>query len=470
MYHDTFSDSDGAQARVEMAPIRLIRPSPENDLVYKPVEVNNAVFQRFAAGIEADGILNPLVVSRDYYIISGHRRHAAAVHVGLEDVPVIVADVNRGDGERASSKFIQLLTKHNDQRVKSIGEQLRESVVTASPADAYRSLVTYRRDKAKVKVKALKIVGKTERTELTAAKVPFFNAVVKVLNERKQFWPLSDRQIHYVLLNNPPLIHASKPGSRYRNDKESYHALLLLLSSARVLGRIPWNVIADPTRPVIHYEGWPEPGAFLKEQLDDVILRGYFRNLLQSQPNHFELLGEKNTVEPVMRQIASFYTMPLTICRGYPSLPPRHDIAERFKASGKAKLVLLVASDFDPEGEDIPHSVARSLRDDFGVKSIHAVKVALTARQVKRFKLKPNCEAKKNSTRFSRFAKEHGTSVFELEALDPLQLDGVIRDGIDAVMDRELFQAELAAEREDAARIETIRGQLQAAMREIDLA
>jgi hypothetical protein len=37
-----------------------------------------------------------------------------------------------------------------------------------------------------------------------------------------------------------------------------------------------------------------------------------------------------------------------------------------------------VLSDFDSEGEDIPHRFARSLRDDFGVQNVVAMKVALT--------------------------------------------------------------------------------------------
>ena len=58
-------------------------------------------------------------------------------------------------------------------------------------------------------------------------------------------------------------------------------------------------------------------------------------------------------------------------------------MAQRFKKSGKDKLVLLMVSDFDPDGEEIAHSFARSMRDDFGVADIHPIKVALTAAQVK---------------------------------------------------------------------------------------
>jgi hypothetical protein len=43
--------------------------------------------------------------------------------------------------------------------------------------------------------------------------------------------------------------------------------------------------------------------------------------------------------------------------------------------------VVIVVSDFDPEGEDIPASFGVSLRDDFGVSTgrLRIIKAALTA-------------------------------------------------------------------------------------------
>jgi hypothetical protein len=37
-----------------------------------------------------------------------------------------------------------------------------------------------------------------------------------------RYWPLTVRQVHYLLLNDPPLRHDKKPGSVYVNDKASY--------------------------------------------------------------------------------------------------------------------------------------------------------------------------------------------------------------------------------------------------------
>ena len=93
----------------------------------------------------------------------------------------------------------------------------------------------------------------------------------------------------------------------------------------------------------------------------------------------FQIVAEKNTVAPILRTMAERYCIPLTSGRGYCSLPPRHAMAERFRKSGKERLVLLLVSDFDPDGEQIAESFASSMRRDFGIANVDAVKVTLPA-------------------------------------------------------------------------------------------
>jgi hypothetical protein len=186
-------------------------------------------------------------------------------------------------------------------------------------------------------------------------------------------------------------------------------------------------------------------------------LKGYYRDLQQSQPNHIEIVGEKNTIDSIIRPVAEEFCIPMTIGRGYCSIPPRHAMARRFKKGGKEKLILLALGDFDPEGEDIAHSFARSLRDDFDVKAIEAVKVALTAAQVHELHLPPIMKAKSTSSRYEDFVERHGDDVFELEAVPPDRLQEILRQAIDGVLDVEAFNAEVDAEKRDAARLDGIR-------------
>ncbi len=199
-----------------------------------------------------------------------------------------------------------------------------------------------------------------------------------------------------------------------------------------------------------------QPQPFVRQELND-FLKGYYRDLMQSQPNHIEIIGEKNTIESIIHPVAMEFRIPYTIGRGYCSLPPRHAMAKRFERSGKNKMLLLVLSDFDPEGEDIAHSFARSLRDDFGISSIEAVKVALTAEQVLRLQLPPVANAKAGSSRRERFVSAHGERVWELEALSPEQLQSILREAINRIIDVNLFNSEVDQEKKDSVFLDGVR-------------
>jgi hypothetical protein len=60
----------------------------------------------------------------------------------------------------------------------------------------------------------LEFGDRRKRRGISAAKQPFLDAVVEIINNLEEFWPLSDRRIHYVLLDDPPLRHGGKPDTR----------------------------------------------------------------------------------------------------------------------------------------------------------------------------------------------------------------------------------------------------------------
>ncbi|MCE9553407.1 MAG: ParB N-terminal domain-containing protein [Planctomycetes bacterium] len=445
-------------------PIGDIRPAPENNQLYQPVRPDDSAIIALAASIRKHGVREPLVVSLDGYILSGHCRHTAARLAGLATVPVRFEPIRRSDDR---DRFLVLLREHNRQREKTREERLRDVLLDIDPHEAYRALLAHREEVADVDVETIQLGQRRQRSDISVAKRGFLDAVREVLKDRRKFWPLSDRQIHYALLNAPPLKHDRKPKSRYANDLLSYKSLVDLLTRARLDGSIPMEAIADETRPVVVWEVYQTTGQFIGREMEKFLKR-YRRNLLQSQPNHIELVIEKNTVASIVRPVAGRYCMPMTSGRGYCSLPPRAAIAKRFEQSGKDKLVLLVVSDFDPDGEAIAETLARSLRDDFDISNIHPVKVALTAEQVETYSLPPGLQAKKTSSRYQGFADQFGDDVFELEALPPEELQRIVDSAVVAVLDREAFNAELDAEKQDAAYLEGVRRTVKSALQGID--
>lgn len=438
-----------------------IRPSPENDSLYQPVAPSDPDFQELVDSIKRIGVQEPIVITLDNYILSGHRRHAAAKVAGLASVPCRQLRVLR----LGNPDFLKLLREFNRQRVKTHDEALREEIVALDPQQAHEQLVTEREERSRFKVETIFLRERRKRSEISEARLPFLNAAKRVIASLEEFWPLSNRQIHYQLLNDPPLIHAGKPGSRYKNNPASYKALSDLLTRARHEGLIDYDVIEDVTRPVSTWAVHRNTGAYFRVKLDDMF-RDYWRDLTQSQPNHVEIVGEKLTIGRIIRPLASKYCLPMTIGRGYCSTGPLNNIVKRFRASGKELLVMLIISDFDPDGEEIAHSLACNLRDDFGVRNVQAVKVALKVEQTTDLPTSLT-KAKPTSANYRRFVRTYGSdTVYELEALPPAELQGHLQEAIRGVLDIDAFNAELEKEKADAAHIEAARQRVLQALRD----
>jgi len=440
------------------APVRKLselKASPENDDLYGPVDPNDPTVRELAESIKQHGFKGSLVISLDDYILSGHRRRVAATLAEIVEVPCIVDPVYRRHPDSpfaTNPAFVAKLEAYNRQRVKSLDDMLHEAVVKANPKDAHRVLTQFRRAAAKIDSDSvIELREFNRRARISKAKIPFMNAIKGILQDLREYWPLSDRAIHYQLLNNPPLRHASKADSYYQNDKSSYKSLTELLTRMRLEGHIPFDCLEDSTRPIVIARAYAHAGLFMTEETDQ-FLKGYYRNLQQSQPNHVELVYEKDTGRSFVEPVALEFCIPLTVGRGFASLSPRVAMARRFKKSGKEKLIVISMSDLDPDGDEITHSFARSMRDDFRIK-VECVKAALTMNQVRELRLPPNrLKAKETSTNYPKYIERYGTEdVYELEALNPGQQRHLLTDAILSVIDVARYNQEIAKEETEAA-------------------
>ena len=109
------------------------------------------------------------------------------------------------------------------------------------------------------------------------------------------------------------------------------------------------------------------------------------------------------------------------------------------------------------------------MRDDFDIDSLHPIKVALAAEQVKKRKLPPSMDAKVASPNFKRFvAKYEMLNAYELEAIDPEDLQAILRKAIESVLDVDAFNHEVDQEAQDAAQIEAVRRTVLHAIKTLD--
>ena len=71
-------------------PTLELHPAEENISVYRPVCADDSEILALADSIRKDGVLQPLVITKDKVILSGHRRWMAAQVAGLPTVPCVV--------------------------------------------------------------------------------------------------------------------------------------------------------------------------------------------------------------------------------------------------------------------------------------------------------------------------------------------------------------------------------------------
>jgi hypothetical protein len=199
---------------------------------------------------------------------------------------------------------------------------------------------------------------------------------------------------------------------------------------------------------------------FIRQEMGN-LFAGYWRDLLQTQPNHVEVVCEKNTVYHMVLRVTEKYQIPTMSGRGFNSIDPWHDLYQRFSDSGKERLIVIVLSDFDPEGEQIVQVGGRTLRDDFFVaeEDLVIIKAGVTREQIQRYNLAPQNFAKEGSSNRDWFVERNGgdDTVWELEALHPEAMANDLEKVVQGVIDLDLFNREAAIEQEEAVYLEAAR-------------
>ena len=433
-------------------PINQIKKAPENESIYDNFGVANSDDWQLAKSIRDKGILEPLVITADRFLLSGHRRLEASKYIRKSTVPVRMLEDIFFSALRTQER-LDLLRLYNQQREKSPSEKIKEALIGVDPKIAYVELKMFNQRRKAIDSTRGEITVSGIKTRAKITTLQFLAAAKSVIEKEKEYWPLSVRRVHYLLLNNPPLCHDSKPNSRYANTKQSYKKLTNLLSRARLVGQVPIESIEDVTRPVLEGGGFDTVGQYITQEVKN-FLTGYHRNLQQGQPHHVEIILEKNALRTVLERVAQEYCVPITTTRGYASIPPRYEVFRRYRQSGKPKLILLYLTDFDPDGDEIAESFSRSMRDDFNITNIQSFKVALTALDVDEHDLPSDMDAKKTSVNYKKFFARYGSNrAVELDAAPVWLLQEKLREEIESVLDMEEFDAQIKQQESEAAEI-----------------
>jgi hypothetical protein len=447
---------------VSFVRIDSIKPSPENDQLYGPIELDGPM-ENLIDSIKRKGLEQPILITSDQFILSGHRRYYALQHLGYDEVPV---SIRSGIRRKGNAQYHKELIEYNPQRIKKAGSLLKEALLRDNGvANTYAAIKERREASLKVDVEFMDVKGNKGIDEISEKRQEFLTAVQEVIERLRPYWPLSIRLIHYQLMNKPPLKQTPKRSKfdlehyRYKNDDLSNDSLVDLLTAARYGGHVSMTCIDDPTRPQKTWGGFNSVAQFTEQEVR-CFLTGFHRDRQADQPRYIEVFGEKNTLYKMIYRACNEYYVPFSIGRGFCSIPVWRDMAKRFHASGKDRMTLIIVSDYDPEGLALADDAIRSLARH-GIEA-DGYRIAVTREQIEQLGLVEDFNpAKESSSRYSEFVERTGdTKTWEVEALPPDYLVEQLKAAIEANMDMEIYEKVCKEEEEGCEELCKIRAEI----------
>jgi hypothetical protein len=240
-----------------------------------------------------------------------------------------------------------------------------------------------------------------------------------VLEEYREHWPLTVRQIFYRLVG----------AHDYPKTEAFYGTLCHHAANARRAKLIPFDAIRDDgvtTVSMLHFDDEDHFRGYVRR-----LSESYRRNLMATQPMHIEVWCEAAGMIHQLAAVAHQYSIRVYSSSGFDSLTAKKQIAERICDTGKPAVILHLG-DFDPSGQSIFDAVAEDVEafveadKPWGDVGVHFERVALTAEQVQDYNL-PTAPAKASDSRSKAWSGE----TCQLEALTPTQIADLLAAAID---------------------------------------
>ena len=249
--------------------------------------------------------------------------------------------------------------------------------------------------------------------------IALLDAAQSVLDEYREHWPLTVRQIFYRLVG----------AHDFPKTEAFYGTLCHHLANARRARAIPFDAIRDDGVTTVRMEHFDGEDHFRRHvrQLSE----NYHRNLMATQPVHLEVWCEAAGMIHQLAAVAHQYSIRVYSSSGFDSLTAKKAIADRICSIGKPAIILHLG-DFDPSGESIFEAVAEDVGafveadKPWGEVFVNFERVALTAAQVTEYRL-PTAPAKPTDSRSKSWSGE----TCQLEALTPKQIAEILETAID---------------------------------------
>ena len=226
-----------------------------------------------------------------------------------------------------------------------------------------------------------------------------------------------------------------------RNRQSEYKRLGDIINDARLAGLIDWNHLEDRTRNVSELAHWGSPQSIIEACADQ-----YRVDKWRSQPRCPIVMIEKDALVGVIEGVCQANDVPFFSCRGYTSQSEMWSMGQRLLryVRGSQEPIILHLGDHDPSGIDMTRDITDRLSMFMG-RRVELQRLALNMDQVQQWN-PPSNPAKDTDARFMGYLQEYGDECWELDALDPLTLSGLVEDAILAVRDDRLWEEALDEE------------------------
>jgi hypothetical protein len=259
---------------------------------------------------------------------------------------------------------------------------------------------------------------------------------------------LTLRQLHYQLVKSNWIV----------NHDTAYKKLGCILDDCKYAGIIDWENIEDRGRkPYLPYYV-----SGIKSALEDTIDQ-YRLNRQNDQDIYIELWTEKDALSGILRRSTEKYHIQLVVNKGYTSSSAIYGAYQRFVEciENGQNVIILYFGDHDPSGLDMVRDIRERIEfmllngehfDLFEFKSIpdcfKIIPIGLTMNQIKDYNLPPN-PTKLTDTRASKYIKKYGKTCWEVDALKPQVLTGIVEANIEHIIDMEKYELMLEREQQD---------------------
>lgn len=247
-----------------------------------------------------------------------------------------------------------------------------------------------------------------------------------------------------------------------KNADPNYKWLGGIVTDARMSGLIDWNHLSDQHRGTAALWHNDEPSDLIHQ-----VARGFGIDLWEDQPRRVEVWVEKDALSAIVDQVARRFDVGSFACKGYASSTSLWMAAQRHARwirEGQAVTVLYLG-DHDPSGLDMGRDVRDRLEtfvnhdlprwgsasrpyDDAedGLPLLEIRRIALNMDQIEELNPPPN-PTKLGDSRTSAYVEQYGEECWELDAIDPPQMDTLISEAIEGIRDETLV-SEREAEQE----------------------